>query len=420
MKIITTGSLADSRRKYPILDKLAELDAYRNPMTSILTKMGVLSSESDIVYEWFEEPPYSILRNGLLDMDAFDPHAQVVNTAYNLTVSNGLLALLQERKVITIINPNNRLERVTYIVKTMPTSGNVVACICIQNSFVTVSPDVDDPIVSIIGTAFEQASVSPEGNYVQPNQKFGSCQIFRTAAEMSKTMLKSNPKTGDEWDRITKRSWNDHKLDLEESLLLGGIRPEGFGTSNPNTALDIDGKKRNLTMSVMQAIELTNANSDYVDSSIFTRSKSGMSLNQLTSDIRRIFKFNQDSKEDVISFCGGNVIDYFSSTFIAKMGATLTVSQKESALGLEIKELRGPGGKIKLIEHPLLTDHPQYSNMMINMNMAKTKIVAHRDTTLEKDIKKDNGFDGRKDDTLSEIGLLAKNAENMTLFNFTD
>jgi hypothetical protein len=289
----------------------------------------------------------------------------------------------------------------------------------------------------VITTMFEEGSYSPEAFHDDLEVVWNSCGIQRTSLEITGTAAKNTKLRGwsNELGRIrTGKSW-EHKLQISRGLLRG-VRVGGTGMKNLATGAGMAGDAVNAhhtdpsnstpirsTMGLISAIYRYGATSG-PKKNIFEVAAGTYNYDMFVDDARQIFRFMPLGGVEKTAFCGSRSLSYWSKlgsqSFINKTGftgMTLEPFVKDESMGFNFRRLVTPSGSIRLVPEPAL-DGP-YENMMLIADAANLGVKVSESTKINLDIKKENAYDGIKDEYYTDLGLMINLIETQQAFVIT-
>ena len=107
---------------------------------------------------------------------------------------------------------------------------------------------VDGQKCTVIGSAFEEGSGSPDSWSRELENGTGYCQIFKTACELTNTARATVYRGyASEWDRIWNLKLREHKVDIERAMLFGNAASQS-GITIPMVLLVTLSKTHNLRL----------------------------------------------------------------------------------------------------------------------------------------------------------------------------
>ena len=293
----------------------------------------------------------------------------------------------------------------------------------------------DNDVLLAIGTAFGEGTEAPEAWQDDLAVVFNSTQIFKKSVEITGT-LKHAALRGysNELERLRVEALKEMKYQMEIALLRG-VRPKGTGSIVLSTGavdgndltsathaltgmFDADGKTLRTTMGILSALERYGASSGDKQN-LFTLPEATFKYGDFVDAMEKVFQYLPDSGYKT-AFCGAGALSYWAkmsndSGFIKKSGWTIQMSKAETnSLGFSVQTIDTPHGGLKLTFAPGLRGI--YNKYMVVIDEAKLFLAEYRPFEYKTDIKKDNAYDGVKDQWMADMGLGIEMIEAHSLF----
>lgn len=286
--------------------------------------------------------------------------------------------------------------------------------------------------IYVIGSAYGESTTAPEADSDELDIIYNSTQIFKTAVEVTGTLEQAALRGySNELARLRREKAKEHKIQIERSLLFGARR--GIGHSGPNsdsndsfatTITDANGNTVRTTMGLVTAIRRYGVSADQYNQAVFTIDGS-YEWNNFVDDMEEVFYYD-DSHGVKVAFCGPQALSYWSkmsgnaNSFANNSSWTVNLGdvQTDQRLGINFRDLETPHGVLRLIRAPVLSQTP-YRGYMVVVDESNADIVRYRPTRYETDIKTDDGYDGTKDQWLSDLGMGIQLVESHKLFKVT-
>lgn len=435
----TLGTLFKERRDFYIAPNVvSELWQDVTPFTTLLSRLGSVAI-NDPVFKQFE------YRNAWLDqtitlhgtnVDSGGGPADIPAHGDSLTVncsavSNGVGGQYGGIKVIGSVTPLFDDAAIGLVLQ-LKTSTDVLV-----NFLITAVPSTTSltlkrvghvgtvvasdglpilTVLSVIGTNFDEGTFSPKASSDDISVVFGRTQIMKTAVEVTGTLYHTSLRGySNELERLRVEKLKEHKIQKERTFLLG---IDNGGTGQLGETLE-DSKSR-YTMGLIPAIlkygvAYDSANPMSKKYSRFTFTGGTTSAATKYSDfvtmMENMFAFIPSSASSRMLMCGSGVLNYFNqvdnnSVFFGKAygngGINLGESVK-SEYGFNVRKLETPFGDINLVLAPVLRG--DWRNYGVIIDTEHVKNYVFRPTVYQTDIKKDDGYDGVKDQIMSDEGV---------------
>ena len=224
------GQFADTRRKHDFGEKVAELSPEESPFFVYLSKVAKRPT-TDPTFRFFENRSKIDWTSRNFQLAAAES-ALVAGSQYTIAVDDGSASIdwLIKGMVIAIETVDDQYGKAYTTVRIEDTpvdagtnttfTGKVIATS--SSSITGYGAAADDAPCTVVGTAFEEGSGSPDTWSSQLDDEFGYCQIFKTSAEMSNSAIATNYRGyANEWQRIWNLKLREHKVDIERAMLFG-------------------------------------------------------------------------------------------------------------------------------------------------------------------------------------------------------
>lgn len=446
----TLGTLFKERRDFYIAPNVvSELWQDVTPFTTLLSRLGSVAI-NDPVFKQFEYRNAWLDQTITLHASAVDDasHANIPDHGASITVncsavSNGVGGQYGGIKVIGTVAPlfddsaiglvlqlKVAEVLVNFLVTAVPSTtsltlkrvghvGTVVALNGLQTS----------AVLSVIGTNFDEGTFSPKASSDDISVVFGRTQIMKTAVEVTGTLYHTSLRGySNELERLRVEKLKEHKIQKERTFLLG-IDNGGTGQGSGETLED---SKSRFTMGLIPAIikygaewDKSNPMSKKYSRFNFTGGTTGTSYSEFVAMMENMFAFIPSSSSSRMLMCGSGVLNYFNqvdnnSVFFGKAygngGINLGESVK-SEYGFNVRKLETPFGDINLVLAPVLRG--DWRNYGVIIDTENVKNYVFRPTVYQTDIKKDDGYDGVKDQIMSDEGVGLTMIEKHSLIKVT-
>jgi hypothetical protein len=246
-------------------------------------------------------------------------------------------------------------------------------------------------VLTIIGSANIEGDNYPEAIHYQPTEKWNFIETFRTSLEISEDAQKTRFRTGNMLENLKYDAAMMHSMELEKSFIFG--------------------KRELVTASVTPTISGRASTQDrrmmggfsFFATSNVSSFSSGLTRNAFIDFLRPIYTVPGGS-QNKIAFCGATTLGIM--TQYAEDLGQIYLEPKEKTYGLQIRTLVHAWGELKLVNHPLLSEHPTWTK---NMYIVDTSNVMYRylngcDTRYLKD-RQGNGELKKVDEFVTKASL---------------
>ena len=366
-----TLGIEQTTRERDIRKTIYELDPNNAPLTTISMRLPRKPTHNPL-FEWYES-------NRRQRFDAINNGAGYAAGATALVVDNANRFAQYDLVKVTRTGEVMQVDAVNTGTNTLTVTRGVGA------SATGVAIVDNDEIIRI-------GSVEPEGALdkpaVSPNpvQVTNYTHIVRTPFDATGTLRASTTYTdpGD-WAYASNHAAQEHKIDWEWIFL----------TSKKDQRTDANGKAIRTTNGVLNALT-TN----------ITDMGGGMTEAEFFGSFRTAFRYGDPQSKTL--FASQIVLEAINTYPRAKLDVIQSDSGKTS-YGLDVKRFISPFGNLTVVQHNLLEGSKYGGNAFILdlSRMARRPLVGNgedRDTKIRQNIHAP-GYDGRKDEILTEQGL---------------
>lgn len=260
-----------------------------------------------------------------------------------------------------------------------------------------------------IGTAFEQASVRPQANNLQPQFITNNTQIFRNSWALSGTADAVSTYVGmGEQAENRADCASFHAQDIEKSLFFG---QKSISTLNNQVISTMDGLESVLTQLAPANISTAGSTTNY---------------DQLEAMLDPVFNVATDPKvaNERVLFVGGKALRVINK--IGRLTGQYQIIDGATNFGLQFSTFKIPRGTFRLIEHPLLNTNPwlaasAWAVDLSTFDVAWLRKTFHKGYGIQGEIAADNGIDALGGTLTSELTTEIKNpSANGIIYGLTD
>lgn len=260
-----------------------------------------------------------------------------------------------------------------------------------------------------IGSAFEQASVRPQANALQPQYVSNNTQIFRNSWAISGTAAAVETYVGmGEMAENRADCASFHAQDIEKALFFG---QKSLTTVNNQVMSTMDGLESVLTQLAPANITTAGATTNY---------------DQLEAALDPVFSVATDAKvaNERVLFVGGKALRVINK--IGRLTGQYQIIDGATNFGLQFSTFKIPRGTFRMIEHPLLNSNPWLSSSawavdLSTFDVAWLRKTFHKGYGLTGEIAADAGIDAMGGTLTSELTTEIKNpSANGIIWGLTD
>lgn len=258
---------------------------------------------------------------------------------------------------------------------------------------VVIDDTLDNDEIRLVGSAYAEGALSPDGRASQPQKNLNYTQIFKTAFSLTNTTKQTRFRTGDAFENDRKRAMFAHSEAMEQAFLWGNRfitagTPEADYSATTGPQRGMGGLRFFFTSNV-------NVNVGAVTDDFFFDS------------ISSLFNYNAGGAGDQrICFVGNGALNAFQKAFRDSSPVRITYQGAVKFYGLKLLEFQIPQGTLFLKSHPLMNTDPLYTKSMFVTNGKGIirRPLRGRDTKVQQNIQAPDA-DLRKDQWLTELGL---------------
>ena len=260
-----------------------------------------------------------------------------------------------------------------------------------------------------VGTAFEQASVRPQANSLQPQWITNNTQIFRNSWALSGTADAVSTYVGmGEQAENRADCASFHAQDIEKALFFGQA---SMSTLNNQVVSTMDGLEAVIQKYAPANISTAGATTTY---------------DQLEAMLDPVFNIATDPKvaAERVLFVGGKALRVINK--IGRLAGYYQIVDGQTNFGLQFSTFKIPRGTFRMIEHPLLNSNPWLSSSawavdLTTFDVAWLRKTFHKGYGLTGEIAQDDGIDALGGTLTSELTTEIKNpAANGIIYGLTD
>jgi len=424
-------SVVPSRRLYNFSDRIADLAPDESPFFVYLSKVAKVPTD-DPQFRWLKDRNKIQMADRTFALDASHTVPAAGSTlAY--TVDDGAGAApnwIIKGMVFAVGETNastNEPETAIVRVESAPVAGSTETTFTgrtISAATGSTTAVVDGQKCTVIGSAFEEGSGSPDSWSRELENGNGYCQIFKTACELTNTARATVYRGySSEWDRIWNLKLREHKVDIERAML--------FGNSASQSGINYtDGIVGHIIKNSQSQITGASAQVSYTEDKGYftTRTDAETTYDVILRDLEVIFDPARGGSSSKLALCSLPVISFFnkmngSSTFMSSAYSVSNpmVSQASGSYGHKVMKVETIHGDLTLVKEPLFRGHAAPYMCLVDLdNVAYRPLVGNgvnRDTHIQTNVQSADE-DLRKDMILTEAGLEVSLPEAHALFNF--
>ena len=425
-------STVHSRRLYNFSDRIADLAPEESPFFVYLSKIAKVPTD-DPQFRWLKDRNKIQMTDRSFALDATHT-VPAQNSTLTYTVDDGAGASVDwiiKGMVFSVGETNSSTKEPEWAVVRVESSPvdtgteTTFTGRTIDAASGSTTGGVDGDKCTVIGSAFEEGSGSPDSWSRELDNGSAYTQIFKTACELTNTARATHYRGySSEWDRIWNLKLREHKVDIERSML--------FGMSGSVNGINYsDGIVGHIIKNSQSQIKDNAVLSYTEDKGYFsTRSDAQMTYDALLADLEVVFDPARGGSKAKLALCSLPVITFFnklasSSTFLSSAyhAGHPMMAQESGTYGHKVMKVETIHGDLTLVKEPLFRGNAAPFMCLVDLdNVAYRPLVGNgvnRDTHIQTNVQAADE-DLRKDMILTEAGLEVSLPEAHALFNFED
>ena len=410
-----------SRRLFDFSDRIAELAPEESPFFVYLSKVGKVPT-SDSQFRFLEDRTKISIADRAFETQAAFTAAAVGSTAtakFDTTDSTPVsVDWLIPGMVIacgtvdtSTAQPEWCVVRVESVVDSGAYSTATVRTVAKASAAALTVPI--NAKCTVIGTAFEEGTGSPDVWSQKLENDYGYTQIFKTACEMSNTARATVYRGyADEWQRIWNLKLREHKVDIERAMLFG-MRAQ---TNSINYTDGIVGHIIANSQAELADEVAVSYNED--KAYLKTITAANWTYDSLLSDFEVIFDPARGGQSSKLALASLPVVSQFNKlgadSFIdTSLGASGSPSRynferSQGAFGHKVMRIETIHGDISMVKEPLFRGQSAGFLCMVDLDHVSYRPLVgngmNRDTSIQTNVQSADE-DLRKDMILTEAGL---------------
>ena len=451
-----TGVLFDDRRRFYLDENtFSELYMSETPFLSGLMNVGSEATD-DPDYKMFEyratwaNPYLTVVTTAAWGASPAIPGTDsgviTVSSGNGIPISGGLVGALVDIWVDGT-NPTSAYTQYkgTAVITTVP-SATTLTLKVISNPNVTnqaAAAIVNGDKLWLRTSAAVEGAESGEAFSNDLQVVWNSTQIIRTPLEMTGTLASANLRGEKERQRQRINKGREHMMKLERAIFngvrTGGIGGEHYGTgagSDSNfvshQTLTAGGTQLRTTMGVIPALVRYGRRTGD-QQNVFFNTASTYSFNDFVDQTDKLAQYAPGGGE-FVAYCGSEAYSLWSkigSNNLSFAAGQIQIENTTSDLGLHVKKVFAPSGVVLNIVRAPALNYGQLKTHMVVVNPENAKLVSYRSNigeapggsysavTYNTNIKTDNGYDGVKDEYVSDVGVGLTMMESHALMVFS-
>jgi len=422
----------DSRRIFNFGDRVSELAPQQSPFFVYLSKVAKQSTD-DPVFKFLEQRHQWQRRNFSLKTAITSSIAKASDSdvlkmvceydKYGVESADGLSAAPQYFIAGQVV----RLAGKAFRIKSVNSVGDGESATYASGTAATYSEvkltalETSGTIAAgkkgqIIGSAWAEGSLDPDGWKDELYSREGYCQIFKTAIQLfSGTALATRYRgRPDEYRRVWTEKLMEHKMDIEHAML--------FGVGSAAETLPVSGGPVRYSWGIVPYTEQYGRVFDYTYNS--------SSYDDFIDTMETFFAPESGNSGDKLVLCSRKVLAWlnklgtgsFMNNTVGTEQYRMDVQNIKGSFGHMVTKVNTLFGNLHFIAEPLFRGQDEDMAIAIDLANVKYRPLAgngvSRDTHVITNVQ-DNAMDGRKDMILTEAGLEISLPETHAVMKWT-
>lgn len=235
----------------------------------------------------------------------------------------------------------------------------------------------NDDVFTIIGSWHPEGANYPQAIHYQPTTRWNFIETFRTSLELTDDAMQTYYRTGKILDNAKYDAAMQHSIEMEKAFLWG--KRERLNTQYNQVIAPYPGE---------QPAPVTQPQRSMGGLDFFINQKqdfgAGLTVVDFLDFLEPIYTIPGGSQNKV-AFCGSTTLGVM--TQYAEQLGQIFLEPGDKTYGLQIRTLIHAWGELKLVNHPLMSEHPIWkSNMfIIDTRNVMYRFLQGRDTRFLKD-----------------------------------
>jgi len=274
-----------------------------------------------------------------------------------------------------------------------------IACYLLEadDNATATSHDLSDcDTLLVVGNANVQGGTRPEAITYGPEQRSNRTQIFRTAIDLSRTLMETKLRTAPAYQEAKRDGLELHGIEMEKAFMWG-INTTGTGEN---------GKPITYTEGVVTTIKSYGTVKAFnLDTDTAYAGKEWIDVGDkwINEQLELIFRYGG---RDRLALCGSGAILGIQQ-LVQDLG--MWNLDNKNYFGIDVTEWRTPFGKVTFMTHPLFSYEATTRNAMVLLEPKNIKYRYITDTMFKPDTTYGKGGgpgkDGYEEEWLTECGL---------------
>lgn len=291
------------------------------PLTALTSRMRKRSVD-DPEFNWWEKETQSrrIQLTGTLTAGTGSLTTTTTVGGGFLGVKQGDLLLLEQTGEIVLVSGDPSADTSCPVIRGY--AGTTATALTPTASGV-------NPNAIVIGSAYEESSVSPTGIHFRPTKVTNYTQIFRQTYEFANTAAETRLRTGDQVAEARRECLEVLGMDMERAFFLG---QKSETTRNGRPVRTTDGVETRIATA-----------------NVFTADTStGADMEDLEGWMEAAFRYGSSEK---VAFGGNEAL--LTVNQIVRKNASMQIFSGIKEFGMNVTRIESPFGNLVIFRHPL-------------------------------------------------------------------
>lgn len=256
--------------------------------------------------------------------------------------------------------------------------------------------------LTIVGSGFPEGAPIGTAIAYAPAKYSNFSQIFRTPLFLTRTARKTRLRwdTSGAYAEAKREALQLHALEMERAFFFGE-KSENTSLPNPDDPLTVisSGQPLRTTRGILNWLPTITTTSISVHTDLNAFNSGILTEAIWDSFLEEAFRYGSREKA---AFCGSTAMNVL--TQLAKNKSTIEAVPTDQTYGMAMMRYLTPFGTVYLINHPLLSDNPNWRKDLYIVDVDKLTFRYVTDTVFLRN-RQNPGDDASKDEFLTEAGL---------------
>jgi hypothetical protein len=354
------------------------------PIFALTSRAKKEKGVTDPQFFWWDETDTNVrlLVNGnVSDVGTTITVSSVDPTATTLDVLYGTATNLKDGDVLQV----ELATQVTSYASTellLVLSAPNATTILVQRGFAGTTPLAgaasipNGAFLTLIGSAYAEGTAAPKATSRNPVQFGNRTQIFKDTYELTGTANETEFRTGNPWSEDKTRKMFDQARAIEWSILFGK-QSEAISALNGKPIRTMGGLREFIPASRTTIFAGATNVSVAGGTSLFLNA------------VFKAFDFETEAGDERIIMAGNGALNALNLGAMADANSDIWFEGPIDVYGMRLNEWIVPQGRLLVKSHPLMNQHPLYTNSMfvLDFSMLRYVYLRNRDTQVRDDVQ---------------------------------